>query len=47
MFLERASEHTDIPEDLYQLIQSCASVIRFQIPVVMDDGRLETITCYR
>lgn len=33
MFLERASKNTDIPKDVYDLIQSCASVVRFNIPV--------------
>ena len=47
MFLERAAKHTTIPKDVYDLIQSCASVVRFNIPVAMDDGSIATIPCYR
>ena len=47
LFLQRAGSRTEIPPDVYELIQSCASVIRFSFPVVMDDGRVETISAYR
>ena len=47
MFLARAAKQTDIPPDMYKLIESCASVIRFNIPLRMDSGELRTIPCYR
>lgn len=47
MFMERAAKSTDIPPDIYELIQSCASVIRFNIPLQMDNGEIRTIPCYR
>lgn len=47
MFMERAAKSTDIPPDMYELIQSCASVIRFNIPLQMDNGEIRTIPCYR
>lgn len=47
MFLNRAASKTDIPEDVKEVIESCASVIRFNVPLVMDSGELRTIPCYR
>lgn len=36
-----------MPKDLYEYMQSCAAVVRFNIPLRMDDGQIRTITCYR
>merc|ERR1719162_1739551 len=47
LFLSRAAEKTDIPPDIKDIIESCSSVIRFNIPLVMDSGELRTIPCYR
>lgn len=47
MFLNRAAAKTEIPEDVKEVIESCASVIRFNVPLVMDSGELRTIPCYR
>lgn len=47
MFLARAASKTDIPEDVKEIIESCASVIRFNVPLLMDNGELRTIACYR
>ena len=47
MFLKRAGEKTSIPDDMFKYIQACKSVIRFNIPLRMDDGSIRTIPCYR
>lgn len=47
LFLARAASKTDIPKDMYDVIESCASVVRFNIPLMMDDGSIRTIACYR
>ena len=47
MFLARAAEKTNIPEDVLEIIESCASVIRFNVPLIMDSGELRTVMCYR
>ncbi len=47
MFLQRAGEKTSIPDDMFKYIQACKSVIRFNIPLRMDDGTIKTIPCYR
>ena len=47
LFLARAAKKTDIPDDIYKHIESCKSVVRFNIPLRMDDGSIRTIPCYR
>jgi hypothetical protein len=47
MFLQRAANKTTIPADMYEYIEKCNSVVRFNIPLKMDDGSLRTIPCYR
>jgi glutamate dehydrogenase/leucine dehydrogenase len=47
LFLQRAAKKTNVPQDMYNLIESCASVIRFNIPLRMDSGEIRTIACYR
>ena len=47
LFLNRAAQKTDIPPDMYTFIESCESVVRFNIPLKMDDGRIKTVACYR
>ena len=47
LFLNRAAGKTNIPPDIKDIIESCSSVIRFNIPLVMDSGELRTIPCYR
>lgn len=47
LFFNSAASKTGIPEEYLNLIQSCQTVIRFNIPLRRDDGRLETVTCYR
>jgi glutamate dehydrogenase (NAD(P)+) len=32
---------------MLKYIMACDSVVRFQIPVIRDNGKLETLTCYR
>ena len=45
--MERAASKTDIPKDIYKYIESCQAVVRFNIPLKMDDGSTRTVTCYR
>ena len=47
LFMGRAASRTDIPKDMYEFIESCQSVVRFNIPLKMDDGRIKTVACYR
>ena len=47
LFFDRAAKTTDIPADILELIKACNTVIRFNIPLQMDDGKITTVTCYR
>lgn len=47
LFYNAAAAKTGIDPQYLKLIQSCNSVVRFQIPLRRDNGTLETITCYR
>lgn len=47
LFLSRAAKKTDIPEDMFKVIENCASVVRFNIPLRMDNGKIESFNCYR
>lgn len=47
LFMQRAQKNLDIPLDWYNYIESCNSLVRFQIPLLRDDGKLQSIACYR
>jgi len=47
LFLKRAASKLDIPQDIYEYIETCHSVVRFDIPLLMDNGTYRSITCYR
>lgn len=47
LFFDRASKRTDVPTEYLELIKACNTVIRFNIPLIRDDGKIETVTCYR
>lgn len=45
--MKNAATKANIREDMLKYIMSCDNVVRFQIPVIRDNGQLETLTCYR
>ena len=47
LFFDRAASKTDVPDEYLAVIKACNSVIRFNIPLRRDNGKIETITCYR
>lgn len=47
LFYDRAACKTDVPLEFLKLIKECDSTIRFNIPLKRDDGRIETLMCYR
>jgi hypothetical protein len=36
-----------VPAEYLNLIKACNTVIRFNIPLKRDSGKIETVTCYR
>lgn len=47
LFFDRAASKTDVPPEYLGLIKACNTVIRFNIPLRRDNGKIETVTCYR
>lgn len=47
LFFDRAASKTDVPPEYLQVIKSCNTVIRFNIPLRRDNGTIDTVTCYR
>jgi glutamate dehydrogenase (NAD(P)+) len=47
LFFNRAAVKTGVPEDYLEYIKSCDNAVRFNIPLVRDNGTLESVTCYR
>ena len=47
LFFDRAASKTEIPEEYLEVIKACNTVIRFNIPLRRDNGKIETVTCYR
>lgn len=47
LFFNSAASKTGIDPQYLKYIQSCQSVVRFNIPLRRDNGDLDTVTCYR
>jgi glutamate dehydrogenase (NAD(P)+) len=47
LFVDEAAQYCNVKPDLLKYIMACDHVLRFQIPVIRDNGVLETFTCYR
>lgn len=45
--VDRAAMYTTIDPNLLKYIKACKSLVRFNIPLKRDDGKIEMITCYR
>lgn len=47
MYFDLSSKHMDIPKYYLDIIKNCKAAIRFNFPLVRDDGKIEVITAYR
>jgi glutamate dehydrogenase (NAD(P)+) len=47
LFFNRAASKTGISKDYLELIRTCDNIIRFSIPIRLDNGSIENIICYR
>jgi len=47
LFFDRGAKHTDVSIDILKYIISCDTCLRFNIPIMRDNGLMETLTCYR
>lgn len=47
MMVENAAAKAKIEPEMLKFLMACDNVIRFQIPLVRDNGKMEVMTCYR
>ncbi len=47
LFFESGASKTGIDPQWLNLIKACQTVVRFNIPLRRDNGKLEVVTCYR
>lgn len=47
MYFDNASKHIDIPKSYLNLIKCTKSAIKFNFPLVKDDGTIQVIQAYR
>lgn len=43
----RAAKHSKVRPDILNVIRECKTAVRFNIPLVRDNGEVEVLTCYR
>ena len=47
LFFNSAAGKTGINPQYLDYIKACNSIVRFNVPLRMDNGDLKTVTCYR
>ena len=47
LYFDKAAQHIDIPKYYIDVIKSAKAVVRFNFPLVRDDGSIEVITAFR
>lgn len=47
LFFDSAATHIDIPKYYIDVIKNAKAVVRFNFPLVRDDGSIEVITAFR
>lgn len=47
IYFDKAAKHTDIPADRLAYYKATDAVVKFTIPLVRDDGKIESVTAYR
>lgn len=47
LYFDQAASHIDIPKYYIDVIKNAKAVIRFNFPLVRDDGSIEVLTAYR
>jgi glutamate dehydrogenase (NAD(P)+) len=47
LYFDKASKHMDIPKYYVDVIKNAKAVVRFNFPLVRDDGSIEVITAFR
>ena len=47
LYFDKASTHIDIPRYYINVIKNAKAVVRFNFPLVRDDGSIDVITAFR
>ena len=47
LYFDQAATHIDIPRYYINVIKNAKAVVRFNFPLVRDDGSIEVITAFR
>jgi len=47
MYFDLSAKYMDIPKYYLDIIKNCKAAIRFNFPLVRDDGKIEVITAFR
>lgn len=47
LYFDKAATHIDIPQYYVNVIKNAKAVVRFNFPLVRDDGTIEVITAFR
>jgi len=47
IYFDKAAKCTDIPKDKLEYYKATDCVVKFTIPLVRDDGKIESLTAYR
>lgn len=47
LYFDEASQHVDIPKYYIDVIKHAKAAVRFNFPLVRDDGSIEVITAFR
>ena len=47
LYFDKAATHIDIPKYYVNVIKNAKAVVRFNFPLVRDDGSIEVITAFR
>lgn len=47
LYFDKSATHIDIPQYYVNVIKNAKAVVRFNFPLVKDDGSIEVITAFR
>ena len=47
LYFDQSATHIDIPQYYVNVIKNAKAVVRFNFPLVKDDGSIEVITAFR
>lgn len=46
-YFDLSAKHLEIPKYYLDIIKNCKAAVRFNFPLVRDDGKIQVITAYR